>query len=76
MNDRKCVRCKSPAKRFRSYMCPQCYATLYGGGGDYNPEEFKHRKCLKCGDTFLSDHKFNRVCLECKKKETWKFAEA
>ena len=33
------------------------------------------RSCLKCGSSFLSENRANRVCQKCKSNESWKNAE-
>lgn len=35
-----------------------------------NPDE-KYRECLGCGKKFLSKHKFNRQCLNCRDRDDW-----
>lgn len=37
-----------------------------GRRNKYKGDDVAPRKCLKCRKTFLSEHKFNRVCIPCR----------
>ncbi len=36
------------------------------------PPVGEKRRCLMCGDNFLSEHKFNRICKYCKSTDAWR----
>ncbi len=38
-------------------------------------EEHRPRKCLMCGNQFVSEGAHNRVCKKCKGTNAWRFGE-